>query len=137
MDPAAFQQLQADLQAAQAQIQALQAAQAQQQPPPGPFALTPALAMQNTIDYSTSTGVKVYKAGIAPLPTLFDGSTANLSLFLTEVESRANENGWNGILMISDQDPHNPTNRNLTTQHHMLTLENVQNAAHAYLGQPT
>ena len=45
---------------------------------------------------------------------------------------------WNtGLLQISNQDVVNPQNRNLITQHRMLTLENVRAHAATYVGQPT
>ena len=128
----------AQIQAMQAQINALQAqiAQAAQAPPvAGPFVLTPTLVMKNVIDYSTASGQKLYKAAITGLETPFDGSPDNLPLFLADVKARANNSGWDALLTISDQHPVAPTDRNLITQHRMLSLENVKHAAQTYLGQ--
>ena len=123
------------IQAMQAQIQALQA-QIQQDAQPGPFALSPALANQGVIDYTTSMGAKIRKAAIEPLDVPFDGKSANLQTFLKQVQDRARDSGWNDILTISDQAAENPQNRNLITQHRMLTIENVRAAAAAYIGHP-
>lgn len=135
---AAIQALQDQIDALQNQLN--QQPAAVQQPPAvppaaqGPFALTPALAAQNVIDYSTTNGGKIYKAAITGLKPPFDGTPANLPLFLDDVDSHAANFGWDNILIISDQDPTNPTNRNLITQHRMLTIANVTHAAQAYLG---
>jgi hypothetical protein len=138
----------ADLAALQVQIQALEnQLQAQQalinaipgQPPaPGAFALTPALAFQDVIDYSTSSGLKLYKAATTPMDPPYNGTAANLSLFLEAIKKRATNFGWTGILTISDQAQPTPSDRDLITQHRMLSIDNVQHAArNNYLGQQT
>jgi hypothetical protein len=99
---AQLQALQDQLQAQQALIQALQAGQAAAVPPvvaqaavppPGPFALTPALAMPDVIDLSTLTGIKLYKKITEPLEIPFDGTPAKLSSFLDSIAQRARDSG--------------------------------------------
>jgi hypothetical protein len=85
-----------------------------------------------------SNGIKLYKAITTPLDTKFDGSSAKLLAFLDDNEQKALRYGWTDhLLSISNQDPVNPQNRNLVQQHRMLTIENVQNHAAAYIGTQT
>jgi hypothetical protein len=112
-------------------------AQLPQPPQPALFALSPALANQGIIDYTTSMGAKIRKAATDPLETLFDGKAANLQMFLKQVQDRARDSGWERILLtISDQDDLHPQDWNLITLHRMLTIQNVQAAAAAaaYIG---
>jgi hypothetical protein len=92
------------VQAAQASAD-LAAAQAATGGPTGPvvFALSPALASNNLIDYSTSEGIKLYGKAVAPLETLYNGDSASLRLFLSKVQRRADQSGWTSILQISNQ----------------------------------
>ena len=107
-------------------------------PPPGPFALTPALAMPNVIDLSTSTGIKLYKKITEPLEVPFDGTPSKLSAFLDNVAQCARDSGWNGtILNISNQSAVNPQVFNLVTHHHLLTIENVRAHAATYVSRQT
>jgi hypothetical protein len=94
----------AQAQAAQAVVD-LAAAQAATRGPAGPvvFALTPALASNDLINYSTGEGIKLYGKAIAPLDTLYNGDSASLRLFLSKVQQRANQSGWKSILQISNQ----------------------------------
>jgi hypothetical protein len=94
----------AQAQAAQAAVD-LAAAQAATGGPAGPvvFALTPALASNDLINYSTGEGIKLYGKAIAPLDTLYNGDSASLRLFLSKVQQRANQSGWKSILQISNQ----------------------------------
>lgn len=46
------------------------------------FALAPALVNNNILDYSTSTGQKIYKANAASLDIEFDLAAENLKIFL-------------------------------------------------------
>ena len=143
---AQLQALQDQVQAQQALIQALQAGQAAAVPPviapaavppPGPFALTPALAMPDVIDLSTSTGIKLYKKITEPLEILFDGTPAKLSSFLDSIAQRARDSGWDTtILRINNQSIVNPQAFHLVTHHRLLTIENVRAHALTYIGQP-
>ena len=99
MDPQAqLMALQQQLQAQAAQIAALQAQAALLQVapvppvlPPGPFALTPALAQADVINMSTTAGIKLHKAIVAPLSAPFDGTPSRLRVFLQDVEQRATD----------------------------------------------
>ena len=94
------------------------------------YALHPALAQTNIIDYSTSEGVKIYRQATAPLATKFDLSGAKVSLFLTQLSARAVASGWLGICSINDD---HGTSRNLFTEYGTLNTINVQTSANAYM----
>ncbi len=77
------------------------------QPPPVapavvPFALSPAMAANAIVDYTTPTGQKLYKAAIAPLENKFDGSYDKVLLFLRNVEQHVIEQNLTGILTVID-----------------------------------
>jgi hypothetical protein len=92
MDPA-IQALQDQLTQQAALLAALQAQPALQQPQPGPFALTPALATQDVIDMTSSMGIKLYKSIVSPLETKFDGAPTKMMTFLDDVQEKANNCG--------------------------------------------
>jgi hypothetical protein len=126
-----------------AQVAALQAQPQVQAPvqapnPVGPLALTPVQANQDVIDLMQSNGIKLYEAITTPLETKFNGSSAKLLAFLDNIKQKALRYGWTDhLLSISNQDPVNLQNRNLVQQHRMLSIENVQNHAAAYIGTQT
>jgi hypothetical protein len=102
------------------------------------FALSPALVGGNAfIDYSTSEGQKLYSKATARLSedTLYDCEPDTLEVMLKEVSTRAEEMGWNDILDIPKDimDFPNGEEINLIKQHGMLSLEQVQAHARAYV----
>ena len=64
------------------------------------FALTPALATNQIIDYSQPSGAKLFKAATEKLTTPFDGSSENLPLFLAQLRDRAVVYDWLPLLLI-------------------------------------
>lgn len=78
-------------QAAQAEAQGAQAR---------PFALSPALANREVIDYSEPSGAKLFKTATEKLASQFDCTPENLPLFLAQLRDRANVYDWNTILLI-------------------------------------
>jgi hypothetical protein len=125
----------------QQQAQQIAALQAQVPVPPvAPlaFALTPAMAQDGIINYKDPAGIKLHKAIIAPLATLYDGTPSKLMAFLDSIKQRASDSGWNrDLLNVSNQDPVTPVQLNLIVSHRMLTLANVRAHAITYIGQPT
>ena len=106
------------------QQQAQQIAALQAQPVPVPpvdplaFALTPAMAQDGIINYKDSAGIKLHKAIVAPLATLYDGTPSKLMAFLDSVKQRATDSGWNrDLLNVSNQDPVTPVQLNLIVSH--------------------
>ena len=96
------------------------------------FALTPAQANQNILDLSSAAGQKLYKAAIAPLTTLFDGTAATIRMFLSDVAARAESFHWHNILNVPDA---MGVPRSLITAHRLLTLQDVRNHAATYANQ--
>jgi hypothetical protein len=78
-DTAQVDRATAQAQAAQALVD-LAAAQAATGGPAGPvvFALSPALASNDLINYSTGEGIKLNGKATAPLDTLYNGDSASL-----------------------------------------------------------
>ena len=105
------------------------------------FSLTPATAIGGIIDYSTSSGRKMYAAATAKLEEdLFDCVAEDLYSFLKALKDRTREFGWDthgvGILSIPD-DPINPTNfKSLIDQHWEIELETIRTFEESYIDEP-
>ena len=108
-------------------------------PNPPPFSLTPATAVGGVIDYTTSTGRKLYSAATAKLEEdLFDCCADDLYSFLKALKDRAREFGWDdygiGIMSIPD-DINNPTQfRSIIDFHGEITLEHLTDFEATYVG---
>ena len=102
-----------------------------------PFALAPGLVDDDQVlDYSTTDGKKLYKSATAALPHEFDCEQANLTLFLAEVDFRADEFSWEEALTIPEQ--HNNAaspKHHLIKEYGLVTLKQVHNYAKTYLGE--
>ena len=118
--------------------------QQQQQPQPQPqaqpnqpaqFARSPTLVHDTVIDYSTSTGVKLYSKVTLALPTMFSLSKPNICVLLNELETRANEYGWATVLSVNVSDQVNPVLRNLISDHGRITLDEVNAHSTTYIAQ--
>ena len=96
------------------------------------FALTPAQANQNILDLSSAAGQKLYKAAIAPLTTLFDGTAATICMFLSDVAARAESFHWHNILNVPDA---MGVPCSLITAHRLLTLQDIRNHTATYANQ--
>ena len=92
-------------------------------PPQVPFALTPGQLQSGTIDYRTKEGKKLFDKAIEPLPDKYDGSAGGLALFLSQLETKATNCGWNNGFLTEDIinlpiDPTRPNiSRNLLQEH--------------------
>ena len=64
------------------------------------FALSPALAHGDILDYTSTTGMKVFKSSVEALEDRFDCSADRLRGFLDDVAQRAKSCGWTHILNI-------------------------------------
>ena len=67
---------------------------------PNAFALSPALANRDILDYNSVAGAKVYRGAIAPIAIEFDCKSENLQLFLDQVRDRSTTHNWNNILLV-------------------------------------
>ncbi|CAB9515892.1 hypothetical protein SEMRO_745_G196340.1 [Seminavis robusta] len=122
MDPAAVHTLVQE--AVQAAIEATRI------PPPPPrvipFAVTPAGAGDAAWDFTSSTGLKIFVASIAPFAGLYDGNESELRDVLRKILQRAQTYGWMQIFFIANDAG---VVRNLATEHGCLTLATIQTAA--------
>ena len=104
-----------------------------------PFALTPGLATQGIIDFTSSDGKKFYYQATKSIfndpDEKYDGSQEKLQHFLYYVGLRATEYGWNenGIL---DIDLDNGETINLITRYGEVTLQQVVDHVATYMNTP-
>jgi hypothetical protein len=92
----------ADLQTAV--TNAINAAQ-QQVLPPGAFALHPATMSAAPVDYSTSTGAKLYRAATEQLQddVLYSLDDPDNNLLIENLMTRASSSGWEPIFHVANQ----------------------------------
>jgi hypothetical protein len=110
-------------------------------PPPVPaaFALTPGLSNPlQPWNYGTSEGLKIFTFASSKLQdTPYNGDVKGLKMFLIALSKRGESYGWNtSLFTISNQEVGNLQDKNLLTQYGVLTLENCQAHATAYIGNP-
>jgi hypothetical protein len=127
---------QADALAAAQQAAAAAAAAAAGQPAAPAFALTPGVLNEAAPwDYSTTAGMKLFFASTKGLDPKFKGAQTGLKVFLRALSIKAQNFGWDAmILSIPDSLP-TPVNRNLLTHYGLLSIENVQARAATWVGQ--
>jgi hypothetical protein len=104
--------------------------------PPAPvFALTPGLLNEALPwDYGTTAGLKLFFASTKGLEPKFNGAQTGLKVFLRALTVKAQNFGWDAmILSIPDGLPV-PVNRDLLTQYGLLSIANVQARAATWLG---
>jgi len=91
------------------------------------FALSPALAARDILDYNSSAGAKIYKAATEALPFTFNGEDSEVMLFLQALSVRAYSSGWLDILEI----PIGTTGRSLNLLTHYAQISHTQLVRHA------
>ena len=96
------------------------------------FALLPARAIADVIDYSSSDGIKIYIKATSALPNLFDLSPESLFYFLNSVKERGEVENWDDLFIIPDA---KQVDRNLITQFGMLTRKEVKARTVSYHSQ--
>jgi len=97
-------------------------------PVPLPFALTPALADDAVINYTTSEGKKLWKEASDQLPIgEFDG--LNPQTLLRDLDQRAKTQGWQNILTVTV----GTTQYYLPRQHGALTMAHVRAHSDTYM----
>lgn len=100
------------------------------------FALTPALATNQVIDYSQPAGAKMFKAATEKLTTPFDGSSENLPLFLAQLRDRAVVYDWLPLLLIPKNGLEEDT-KDLIESYGELTYKDVKDHAMTYINTET
>jgi hypothetical protein len=100
------------------------------------FALTPGVANPNDPwDYTSNEGVKQYYQAISPLSPKFKGDARALKVVLSGLTSKAQQNGWDNLIMMIPDSAGNV--QNLLKHYTSLTLANVRARALTYIGTPT
>jgi multidrug efflux pump subunit AcrA (membrane-fusion protein) len=121
----------ADVATAQAATTAanLATAAARAAPATGPvvFAMSPALATSAALlNYNSSEGIKIYNKATTPMEALYDGGSGNLRLFLSKIQQKGNQYGWNRILTIQQ----GTQSLNLISSYGQVTLSSVRTQAY-------
>ena len=102
------------------------------------FALSPAMAYNGIIDYSTTQGRKMYSAATAKLSEdLYDCNAEDLYTFLKALKERAREYGWDtegvGIMSIPDN-PEDPKDfKSLINNHGEIDIESIKAFEESYV----
>ena len=96
------------------------------------FALLPARAITDVINYSLSEGIKIYIKETSALPNLFNLSPESLFYFLNSVKERGEVENWDDLFIIPDA---KQVDRNLITQFGMLTRKEVKSRDVSYHSQ--
>ena len=102
------------------------------------FAISPALAQPNVLDYSSGTGAKIFSKATEALKTQFSIKTPNMKLLLNELQVRSESFGWNNLfdIRIDDEDG-NTVTKNLLTTHGQCSIQNIQRECSQYINTST
>jgi hypothetical protein len=106
------------------------------------FALSPAMAVQGIIDYSTREGRGIFHDATAKVDEeLYDCKPDGLYQFLQSVNNRAHEFGWddeiNGVLWIPE-DPLDPISatRSLIESYGTISMDEIRAFENTYISLP-
>ena len=103
---------------------------------PAAFALLPALANRDLLDYNSVAGAKVYRRPIAPTAIKFDCKSENLQMSLDQIRDRSTTHDWNNILLVpKDGDMENP--KDLIDSYGEVSYEDVRASVMLYLNTET
>ena len=120
---------------------AVQAPPPQVPPAPQPnFALSPALVNNQAIDYSTSEGIKLYKAATSPLideDNRFNVEATTLRAMLNLLRDRSFENGWENSILAIPNDIADPLGEstNLVDNYGEIELDHIREHTLTYYDQ--
>jgi hypothetical protein len=102
------------------------------------FAISPALAQPDVIDYSTGHGAKIFSKATEPLPTQFNVKNPNIRVLLSKIQVQAESFGWHDLLNINiSDDDQVPTLKSLTHEHGQCSLEQVNRESTRYINSNT
>ena len=98
------------------------------------FAISPALARTDILDYSTSFGAKIFSKATEPLSSRFSIKKPNIRILLNELQIRSETYGWNELLNINVSGPHQvPLFKNMLHTHGQCTLQQIQEDSASYI----
>jgi prefoldin subunit 5 len=103
---------------------------------PVAFALTPALANREVLDFNSPSDTKLFKAATEKLPIEFDCDSENLPLFLAQLRDRAAIYDWLALLLIP-KNGNEETTKDLIESYGELTYEDVKRHANTYVNTET
>jgi hypothetical protein len=92
---------------------------------PVAFALTPALANREVLDFNDPADTNFFKAATEKLPIEFDCSSENLPLFLGQLRDRAAVYDWLALLLIP-KDRNEEMTKDLIESYGELSYEDVK-----------
>ena len=102
------------------------------------FAISPALAQPNGLDYSSATGAKIFTKATEPLKTCFNIKSPNIRILLNEIQTRSESFGWNALFNINiSNDGDLPVIRNLLTTHGQCNINSIQRESTSYMNTMT
>lgn len=100
------------------------------------FALFPGRASVDPLDFTDSDDVKLYKTATAAMTTPYNLSPIGLTQFLSNVQDRAIEFGWESLLKV----PTGPApfvNKNIITDYGLISMSECDRHALTYFEQNT
>ena len=103
---------------------------------PVAFALTPAQANTEVIDFNDPAGTKLFKAATEKLAIEFDCSTESLPLFLAQLRDRAAIFDWLALLLVPKGGNEEMT-KDLIESYGELSYEDVKRHADTYVNAET
>ena len=94
------------------------------------FAIAPALANGDIIDFTTPGGAKLFKTGTDALASQFDCTAVDLQLFLDQLRDKVAIFNWTEILQVPDD---NDVPKDLIDHYGELSYETVKAHAETYV----
>jgi hypothetical protein len=94
------------------------------------------LTIKQVIDYSTRAGEKLYKAATEPLKDSYDSLEPDLKAFLHELDTRAQQFGWNDIFDIPTDINDPDVTVNILAEYGNISLDQVQAHVATYIANP-
>ncbi len=103
---------------------------------PVTFALTPALANREVLEYNDPAVTKLFKAATEKLPIEFDCNSENLPLFLAQLRDRVAVYDWLALLLIPKHGNEEMT-KDLIESYGKLSYKDVKSYSRTYVNLET
>lgn len=104
-----------------------------------PFALTPARANNEVLDYTSKEGRKQYELATKFQGVSYEVSAADMRSFLSEAKRHGEQQGWDTSVFAIPKDINRPTGDylNLIESYGEITKEHIAKHARTYVESPT
>jgi hypothetical protein len=86
-----------------------------------PFALTPAGACPDRLNYKTTGDAKIFFRATQALPTTFSLAKPNVTVLMSELQTRGSESFWGGLFTVAI----NAVNHNFISSYGRVTLDEL------------